>query len=195
MPLGAGPTILPRHQERTARLATSSTICSCSAAIYLDPTGRRRECYSGRPHLDHTAYLPWARRHGLVLDRLGWLPEVVNWPRGIRDQIVSPRLLVALGLVPGVDWSQYGPTAGALITTPGQQPHYSGYEADWDENTPQDDPETAPGAHETAENAENDPNATPSTPDPVHQPETARRFGTEDETRTPGRTAAGRWGR
>ncbi len=171
-----------------------SVICTCGDAIRIHDSGRRVTLFTGLPHLDHTAYEPWAARHGLVLDRLGWLPEVINWPRGIRDQIVSPRLLVAVGLVPGIDWDQFGPTSGALITTAGQQPHYSGFETVADENDPQTDPKEPLEPAETPQEAQNDPIPTPSAPDPVHQPEVARRFGAEDETRTPGRTAAGRWG-
>lgn len=181
------------------RLSGTSTICSCSAAIHIDPTGRRTDCYDGSPHLDHTAYTPWARRHGLTLDHLGWLPMVLAWPRGIRDQLVSPRLLHAVGLLPGIDWKQYGPTSGAFITTPGQQPHYSGYETVADETvSDQNDPEGAlkppVERHETPQNAPDDPDPTPTTSEGVHQPDAARRFGTEDETRTPGRTATKRWG-
>ena len=176
-------------------MAGRSTICSCSAAIHIDPEGHRTECYDGRPHVDHTAYRPWMERHGLTLDHLGWLPEVVLWPRGIRDQIVSPRLLQAVGLLPGVDWDQYGPTAGALITTPGQQPHYSGFEGVSDENDPENDPKQPVEPPETPKGAENDPIPTPNGQEGVHQPSVATRFGADQEDRTPGRTATKRWGR
>ncbi len=169
-------------------------MCTCGDAIRIYDSGRRVTLSTGLPHLDHRAYEPWARRHGFTAGSLGWLHEVVHYPRSIRDQIVSPRLLQAVGLIPGVDWDQYGPTAGALMTTPGQQPHYSGFEGLIDENGPETPPKEPLEPPETSENGQNAPIPTPSSQEGVHQPSVATRFGADQEDRTPGRTATKRWG-
>lgn len=164
-----------------------SLICTCGAAVHIDPDGTRTACYDGAPHLDHTAYQDWARKWGFTDESVGWWIDVVDYPGSIRDQLVSPRLLWACGLIPGIDWSAFPRWSGRFITTAGQQPHHSGYpEAESEEPEPPVEPRDVP---ETAPKPLPEPTGTD---EPVHQPSVATRFGAS-RTTSPGRSAADRW--
>ena len=170
-----------------------SLICTCGDAIHIDESGRRRSCYDGQPHLDHSAYQDWAQRHGYTDASLGWLPEVLTFPHSIRIHLVSDRLLWRCGLLPGIDFSQYPPWSGRGTTTAGQP--LSGFSAEhpWDHLPPEDEKQApeAPEMPETATKGRSEGDGT----DPLGSgPSVKRRFGADIKSTTPGKSAAKRWG-